>query len=40
MLRDITRILTSDPTAILEDAAGVSAIAVIVLVGLHLPIAF
>lgn len=37
MMTQIARILTTDPAAILEDAIGVVAIFVIILVGLSLP---
>lgn len=38
MIRDMIRVLKTDPSAVLEDFIGVSAIFVIVLVGLHLPV--
>ena len=38
MIRQMIDTLTSNPTAALEDAAGLSAIVVLILVVLHLPV--
>jgi len=38
MLRTITTVIARSPTTLLSDALGASAIAVIVLVGLNLPV--
>ena len=37
MIKDIKLILTRSPRALAQDAAGVTAISVILAVGLHLP---
>lgn len=40
MIRDIIKVAARNPGTILEDAAGLSAIVLIVMVGLYLPVTF